>query len=318
MRDFETSLLKGPEAVLEWAFATGASDLHFGPHQHHYVVTLRLKGQLHAVGQLPNAVAKRAIQAFKASARLNIAEFRRPQDGRLDNERGQARLAVHPCLHGESLVIRLLPNLQARRLAQLGFSTQEIAALLALVSPEEGLTLVAGPTGSGKTTTLHGLLSELDRAAGQTLTLEDPVEILSNAARQTDLSALPHLSFAEGLKSLMRQDPDTLLIGEIRDRETAELTLNAALTGHRVLASIHAPDCLGALARLVELGISLRSLLVALNGVVHQRLSHQAEGVRVRLNVLNLLCYPRAKVLAVQTLADLHQLALTCPESVND
>lgn len=300
---------QGPQDVLQLAHQSGASDLHWIPMTDAYQLKIRIGGNLLLVGQTGLTEGRRIVQAFKAAGQMNIAESRKPQDARVQFQSVQARLSTHPCIHGESLVLRILARQVTQKLQDLGFSDSSLNRILQLVQYEAGLTLVSGPTGSGKTTTLHGMLYSLGEAAGQVVTLEDPVEIVNDAARQTDLSTLPHLTFSMGLKSLMRQDPDTILVGEIRDTETAQLTLNAALTGHRVLASVHAPDCMGALARLVEFGLPLKTLLISLNGLICQRLNTtQRKGVWSE--VMSISPLPRADVLGIESLKDLHQVCV--------
>lgn len=302
--------IQGPQEVLHLAHQCGASDMHWIPSAGFYLLKIRIGGALQQVGQIGLTEGRRIVQAFKAAGQMNIAESRRPQDARVQFQTVQARLSTHPCIHGESLVMRILARQVTQKLQDLGFSTESLNRISQLVNYEAGLTLVSGPTGSGKTTTLHGMLYTLGESAGQVVTLEDPVEIVNDAARQTDLSTLPHLSFSMGLRSLMRQDPDTILVGEIRDTETAQLTLNAALTGHRVLASVHAPDCMGTLARLVEFGLPLKTLLICLNGLICQRLNtHKNKGVWSE--VMSIGTLPRAEVLGIETLKDLYQTCMS-------
>ena len=284
-----------------------ASDLHLSPCATHYAIRMRCNGLLGDPITLPSEQGRALMQAFKAAAKMNIAETRRPQDARLSKDSLEMRLATHPTLHGENLVIRFLTLQHRRNLSELGLSLSTLNMLKAMSTPEHGLTLVAGPTGSGKTTTLHAMLNALGSSAGRIATLEDPVEIVHPEAAQTDLSRLPHLDFASGLRSLMRQDPDTILVGEVRDEETAALTLNAALTGHRVFASIHAPDCVGALCRLTELGLNFGSLMNCLNGVAALRLKSAPEKTErtLQAEVLNLTSLPRATVLACKGTEDL-------------
>lgn len=308
--DMREALLKacrqGPQEILQLAHQCGASDLHWTPKPDAFELKIRIGGTLLQVGQTGLTEGRRIVQAFKAAGQMNIAESRKPQDARVQFQSVQARLSTHPCIHGESLVLRVLARQVTQKLEDLGFSQESLSRITHLANYESGLTLVSGPTGSGKTTTLHGMLYSLGEAAGQVVTLEDPVEIVNDSARQTDLSTLPHLNFSLGLKSLMRQDPDTILVGEIRDTETAQLTLNAALTGHRVLASVHAPDCMGTLARLVEFGLPLKTLLICLNGLICQRLNADANKA-VWSEVMSIAPLPRAEVLGVESLKDLYQ-----------
>ena len=297
-----SALKTGWNAALEYAGSVEASDLHITPRQNNHEVVLRVGGQLSRPVELHSETGRSLIQSFKAVAKMNIAETRRPQDARLESGSIQVRLATHPTLHGENMVIRLLGKQARNSLADLNLTRTSQGRLKNLLQHTEGLILVSGATGSGKTTTLHAFLNELGKQAGKIATLEDPVEIINPNALQTDLSRLAHLDFASGLRSLMRQDPDTILVGEIRDTETAELALHAALTGHRVFASVHAPDCPGTLCRLQELGVRLSSLLNCLNGVVCQRLLTQTGGIQRRpvVEILNLRALPRQTVLDTQ------------------
>lgn len=298
------------DSLINHAKTLKASDIHITPTPQRYKVQMRIQGVLQAATEIPAETGKLLIQALKAESRMNIADTRRPQDARLSREAIDLRLATHPSLHGENMVIRLLGLHVHRNLQQLGLSRPAVEQLCKLLAHEHGLMLVAGATGSGKTTMLHALLNHLGEKAGRIATLEDPVEIINPEAVQTDLSRNPHLNFATGLRSLMRQDPDTILVGEIRDEDTAELTLNAALTGHRVFASVHAPDCLGALCRLTELNVRLNSLLNCLNGIVTLRLKQgPAEHNQVlHAEILNLKNMPRQAVLACNAMKDLMQL----------
>jgi type II secretory ATPase GspE/PulE/Tfp pilus assembly ATPase PilB-like protein len=308
---WKKALRAGPNPCIEWAKQSGASDLHISPTTNAYDVRLRLGGVLSKPVQMSTESGRSLIQAFKAASKMNIAETRRPQDGRLSMPKVDLRLATHPCLHGENLVIRLLSTHQALPLTSLGLPEHKRLAIEHMAAHEAGLLLLAGATGSGKTTTLHAVINSLGERAGRITTLEDPVEIINPHALQTDLSQLNHLSFAAGLRSLMRQDPDTILVGEIRDEETAELALQAALTGHRVLASIHAPDCVGALCRLTELNVRWGSLLNCLNGIVAQRLlpatsEHPAR--RLKTEILNLRQVARNRLMNCQSFEDLIHL----------
>ena len=307
---WQAACLQGPMALLKLAQEEQVSDLHFTPGAESVCLTLRKKGHLHTVGELSPTQARSLIQAFKASAQLNIADTRRPQDGRISQGEFDVRLATHPSVHGESLVLRVLNRRVFLTLNELGLAPAVLTSLQTSLDKMAGLTLVVGATGSGKTTTLHALLHHLGDGAGRIATLEDPVEIIHPRALQTDLTRSPALNFASGLRSLMRQDPDTLMVGEIRDEETAALCIQAALTGHRVLASLHAPDCLGALARLIELGVRLNSLLNCTNGVLAQRLlpAQGQQAQQLEVEWMNLLALPRANLLACTALSEVHAL----------
>lgn len=305
-----TDWMRSTESMVSHAVQCNASDIHITPTQTGFLVRLRTNGVLGEPMEVQPEQGRALIQAFKAEGKMNIAETRRPQDARLGKQGTEMRLATHPTLHGENLVIRLLNSHGKKHLNELGLSTRVLHLIEDMLSHEYGLVLVAGATGSGKTTSLHAMLNSLGSKAGRIATLEDPVEIINPHAVQTDLSRLPHLDFASGLRSLMRQDPDTILVGEIRDEETAELTLNAALTGHRVFASVHAPDCLGALCRLIELDIRLGSLLNCLNGVVTLRLQAavQGENRQLRAEVMNLKNMDRKAVLQCKGLDEVAAL----------
>lgn len=306
MSDF----LRSTESAVRHALHCNASDIHITPTQSGFLIRMRIHGVLGEAIEVESEPGRALIQAFKAEGKMNIAETRRPQDARLSKQGTEMRLATHPTLHGENLVIRLLNTHGKKQLNELGLSPQALQLIEDMLAHEYGLVLVAGATGSGKTTSLHAMLNSLGSRAGRIATLEDPVEIINPHAVQTDLSRLPHLDFASGLRSLMRQDPDTILVGEIRDEETAELTLNAALTGHRVFASIHAPDCLGALCRLMELNVRIGSLLNCLNGVITLRLqaAEQTAGRQLRAEVMNLKGMDRKAVLQSRGLDDLAEL----------
>ncbi len=310
-----TDWFRSTESIVRHAVQCNASDIHITPTHKGFLVRLRINGVLGEPMEVQPELGRVLIQAFKAEGKMNIAETRRPQDARLGKQGTEMRLATHPTLHGENLVIRLLNSHGKKHLNELGLSARVLLLIEDMLSHEYGLVLVAGATGSGKTTSLHAMLNSLGSQAGRIATLEDPVEIINPHAVQTDLSRLPHLDFASGLRSLMRQDPDTILVGEIRDEETAELTLNAALTGHRVFASIHAPDCLGALCRLVELNVRLGSLLNCLNGLITLRLQAGVQNTdrQLRAEVMNLKKMDRKAVLQCKGLDEL--AALCSPDA---
>lgn len=304
------SMLNNIDSTLDCAIQLQASDIHITPGRAACHVRFRVNGILGEAIELQADTGRSLIQAFKAEGKMNIAEARRPQDARLAKMNMDLRLATHPILYGENLVIRLLNTDQRKQIGELGMDSTALHHIEQLLVHEQGLVLVAGATGSGKTTTLHAMLNSLGDRSGRIATLEDPVEIVNPDAVQTDLSRLPHLNFADGLRSLMRQDPDTILVGEIRDEETAELTLNAALTGHRVFASIHAPDCLGALCRMTELDVRLPSLLNCLNGIVTLRLqtANDGDGRKLLTEIINLKNMNRQLVLGCREIDEVMSL----------
>lgn len=306
-------MLRNIDNTLDCAIRLQASDIHITPGQSAFQVRFRVNGILGTTIELQSDTGRSLVQAFKAEGKMNIAEARRPQDARLAKMNMDLRLATHPTLHGENLVIRLLNTHQRRHIDELGMDAAVLRHIEQLLEHEQGLVLVAGATGSGKTTTLHAMLNALGSRSGRIATLEDPVEIVNPDAVQTDLSRLPHLNFADGLRSLMRQDPDTILVGEIRDEATAELTLNAALTGHRVFASIHAPDGMGALCRMTELNVRLASLLNCLNGIATLRLQTAQDGEPRKLfaEIINLKNMDRKALLGCREIDELMNLCTT-------
>ncbi|UXY15249.1 GspE/PulE family protein [Chitiniphilus purpureus] len=265
------------DALLGDAVARGASDLHFEPEAGFVRIRYRIDGVLRQVRALHQAHWPAMSVRLKVMAGMDIAETRAPQDGRLSRSFAgrhiDFRAAIQPTTWGENLVLRILDRHSTLLpLAQLGFSSSNLAALRRLIARPEGLILVTGPTGSGKTTTLYSILGELDREALNIMTLEDPVEYPLPHIRQTSINEVAKLDFASGIRSLLRQDPDVILVGEIRDRDTAEMALRAAMTGHQVYATLHANGALGALPRLFELGVPPELLAGNLLGIVAQRL----------------------------------------------
>ncbi len=264
-----------PKALIQHAVKHQVSDVHITALNQHYRIRCRVHGALHEVAILDTEQGRALVQRIKAACGMNIAESRLPQDGRMSIgmvDMCDVRVAAHPTLHGENLVLRLLSKVQGLCLEKLGFGTQTRQQLIDVLTHKQGMILVAGPTGAGKTTTLHAMLRQLGDDAGNVMTLEDPVELEWDQAVQTDLSRLHKMDFPSGLRSLLRQDPDVILIGEIRDTETARLALQAAMTGHRVFASVHAYDTLGTIARLTDLGLSIHQLLPHISAIVSQRL----------------------------------------------
>ncbi|EDY87025.1 type II secretion system protein E [gamma proteobacterium HTCC5015] len=265
------------DAVLIEAVQAGASDIHLEPERDYARLRLRVDGVMRVLSVLRRSQWEPLLGRFKVLCDLDMGEQRAAQDGklqrRIDGRDIDVRASVLPSLHGEVLVLRLL-NRSARYLSlnELGVSSPQCQQLQALVQKPQGMTLVCGPTGSGKTTTLYALLALLDHRQNTIATLEDPVEYPFDGIRQTDLSRGAKLGFADGVRALLRQDPDVLLIGEIRDTETAKMAFRAAMTGHRVLTTVHAASARGALRRLVELGVGTAALAEQLNGIIAQRL----------------------------------------------
>ena len=265
------------DALLADAVRRQASDLHFEPEAASLRIRYRIDGLLETIRILHRSTWAPLASRIKVISGMNIAENRLPQDGHLGRRIGgrdiDFRVASQPGIHGESIVLRVLDRQKGIvPLESLGIGDAHQALLDRMLSRPEGLFLVTGPTGSGKTTTLYSLLNRLRNDSVNIMTLEDPVEYPLPLLRQTSLSDKVKMDFADGVRSMLRQDPDTMLIGEIRDGETATMTLRAALTGHQVFATLHAGSTIAALSRLAELGISPRMLHGNLTGIVAQRL----------------------------------------------
>ncbi|MCL2589345.1 MAG: Flp pilus assembly complex ATPase component TadA [Betaproteobacteria bacterium] len=265
------------DALLVDAVKTAASDIHFEPEAGFLRIRYRVDGILHQVRALHlNHWPAMAVR-LKVMAGLNIAETRAPQDGRVTitvaGRPVDFRVSSLPTLHGENIVLRILDY---RRgivpLDRIGFDVARLAAIERMLAYPEGLTLVTGPTGSGKTTTLYAMLDHLDDETVNIMTLEDPVEYPMARVRQTAVSEAAKIGFATGIRALLRQDPDIILVGEIRDSETAEMAIRAAMTGHRVFATLHTNSAIGSIARLLDLGIRPALLADNLRGVIAQRL----------------------------------------------
>lgn len=263
--------------LLREALARGASDIHFDATEAGGRVRLRVDGVLKDARETDTATHASLVARCKVMAVLDIAERRLPQDGRLQvtigGHRVDVRVATLPTQHGERLVLRLLDTSAARLdLAALGFTTTTLQAVRAAVRMPHGLVLVTGPTGSGKTTTLYAAVTELDRERLNVVSVEDPVEYALDRVAQTQVNPRIELSFARALRSILRHDPDVIIVGEIRDRETAEIAIQASLTGHLVLASLHTNTAGAAITRLADMGVEPYLLASSLRGVLAQRL----------------------------------------------
>jgi general secretion pathway protein E len=273
---------QGVVQVVDWlwqyAFDQRASDIHLEPRREQGVIRFRIDGVLHLVYQLPMAVHNAMTARIKLLGRMDVVEKRRPQDGRIKtrNPRGdevEMRLSTLPTAFGEKMVMRIFdPDSTAKDLDALGFAEHDSKRWETLVQRPHGIILVTGPTGSGKTTTLYSTLKRLATEAVNVSTVEDPIEMIEPSFNQTQVQ--PHLDFdfPEGLRALMRQDPDIIMVGEIRDLQTAEMAVQAALTGHLVFSTLHTNDAPSAVSRLMELGIPSYLINATLLGVLAQRL----------------------------------------------
>jgi len=262
----------------QYAFEQRASDIHIEPRRDMGVVRFRIDGVLHQVYQIPRAVLAAMTSRIKILGRMDVVEKRRPQDGRIktrtpDGQEVELRLSTLPTAFGEKLVMRVFdPEVLVRDFADLGFSPEDAGHWAKMTGSPNGIILVTGPTGSGKTTTLYSTLKHLATPEVNVCTLEDPIEMVEPAFNQVQVQADIGMGFAEGIRSLMRQDPDIIMVGEIRDLETADMAIQAALTGHLVLSTLHTNDAPSAITRLLDLGVPSYLLQATLLGVMAQRL----------------------------------------------
>lgn len=263
--------------TLERAIAAGASDIHFEPLAGRLRIRCRIDGALREFAEGPGEVAAAAVSRVKVLAALDVAERRRPQDGRIRHASGERavdlRVATLPTQEGESAVLRVLDPANAQRgLDALALPAAVRAGLDRVLRRPDGILVVTGPTGSGKTTTLYGCLRQLNSGDVKILTAEDPVEYEIEGVTQVAVQPAIGLTFAESLRSFLRQDPDVVMVGEIRDLETAQIATQAALTGHLVLTTLHTTDAPGAVARLLDFGVEPYRVAATLEAVLAQRL----------------------------------------------
>ncbi len=273
----DAPIIRMLNALFTQAARDGASDIHVEPFETFSVVRFRVDGTLHDVVRPNKALHAALISRVKILAQLDIAEKRLPQDGRISLRIGgralDVRVSTLPCAHGERAVLRLLDKSAARLdLRAVGMSAPMLERFDTLVRHPHGLLLVTGPTGSGKTTTLYSTLARLDSAELNIMTVEDPVEYDLPGIGQTQVNPRIELSFARALRAILRQDPDIVMIGEIRDFETAQIAIQASLTGHLVLATLHTNDSPSAVTRLIDMGVEPFLLASSLLGVLAQRL----------------------------------------------
>ena len=268
--------------ILQYAFDQRASDIHMEPKREQGVVRFRIDGVLHQVYQVPLGVMSAMTSRIKLLGRMDVVEKRRPQDGRIKTKVAsgptagrevEIRLSSLPTAYGEKLVLRLFdPEVVVRSYAELGFGERDARAWDAIIRRPSGIVLVTGPTGSGKTTTLYSTLKQLATDEVNVSTVEDPIEMVDPALNQMQVQHGIDLGFADGLRALMRQDPDIIMVGEIRDRETADMAVQAALTGHLVFSTLHTNDAASSIARLLELGVPSYLVHATLVAVLAQRL----------------------------------------------
>ena len=273
----EAPIIKLVNKIITKAVEMAASDIHFEPFEKDFKIRYRIDGVLHNAEFPPKRLQAAIISRVKIIAKMNIAERRLPQDGRIklkiSGKEIDFRVSTVPTLYGESLVMRILDRESLiLDFETLGFPANMITQYKELITMPYGIILVTGPTGSGKTTTLYASLSSLNSSEKKIITVEDPVEYQLKGINQIQINQKIGLTFASGLRSIVRQDPDIILIGEIRDIETAEIAIQSALTGHLVFSTLHTNDATGAIARMVEMGVENYLLTSALAGVLAQRL----------------------------------------------
>ena len=264
--------------LLQYAFEQRASDIHIEPRRDVGKVRFRIDGVLHGVYELPQQVCAAVTSRIKILGRMDVAEKRRPQDGRLktrspEGNEVELRLATLPTAFGEKLVMRIFdPDVLQKTFEQLGLADDDLARWHRMTGQGNGIVLVTGPTGSGKTTTLYSTLRQLATPEVNVCTIEDPIEMVEGAFNQMQVNHSINLDFSAGVRALMRQDPDIIMVGEIRDLETANMAVQAALTGHLVLSTLHTNDSPSSISRLLELGVPAYLIKATVRGVMSQRL----------------------------------------------
>jgi general secretion pathway protein E len=273
----EAPVIRLVNLLINRAVESRASDIHIEPFEQSLKVRYRIDGVLHDIESPPRRLTAAIVSRIKIMAKLNIAERRLPQDGRIKlrlmGREIDLRVSTLPTLYGESVVLRILDRSSiVVALERLGFPADVLGRFEALITRPYGMILVTGPTGSGKTTTLYGALDKLNSPDKKIITIEDPVEYQLTGVNQIHVKAQIGLTFASGLRSIVRQDPDVIMVGEIRDFETAEIAIQAALTGHLVFSTLHTNDAAGAVSRLLEMGVEDYLLASSLLGVLAQRL----------------------------------------------
>jgi len=273
----DSHIVNAVEYLFHYAFDQRASDIHIEPHRDQSEVRMRIDGVLHTVNVLPKIVHPAVCSRIKTLARMDIAEKRRPQDGRIKTARGdrevEIRVSTMATAFGEKVVMRIFdPEVILRNLPELGLFSKQLVLVERFLARPNGLILVTGPTGSGKTTTLYSALRAIANPQINVTTIEEPIEIVVDAFNQVEVQVKVGVGFPEALRHLLRQDPDVIMLGEVRDAETANIAVQAALTGHLVLATLHTNDSASAVTRLLELGVDPFLLSSTLVGVLAQRL----------------------------------------------
>ncbi|UYZ85170.1 GspE/PulE family protein [Entomomonas sp. E2T0] len=316
----DSHIIKIVDWLFQYAFQQRASDIHVEPRREFSVVRLRIDGVLHNVYQFPPLVGTAVVNRLKTLGRMNIAERRKPQDGRIKTvsplgDEIELRLSTLPTAFGEKMVMRIFdPNVLLRGFAELGFSNEDLKRWNHMTAQPNGIILVTGPTGSGKTTTLYTTLKQLATPEVNVCTIEDPIEMIEDSFNQMQVQHNIDLDFASGIRALMRQDPDIIMVGEIRDLETAEMAIQAALTGHLVLSTVHTNDAPSTITRLLDLGVPYYLIKSTILGIMAQRLvrtlcPHCKEPVEIDQSVWNELTKPWKSPVPNQTMRP-----VGCPE----
>ena len=310
----ELGQMKSPEAndahivnivdwLLQYAFEQRASDIHIEPRREKGLIRFRIDGVMHHVYELPSIVNAAVTSRLKILGRMDVAEKRRPQDGRVktlspDGDEVELRLSTLPTAFGEKMVMRIFdPDVLLRSHEELGLGGEDYRRWSEMTGQPNGIILVTGPTGSGKTTTLYSTLKSLATSAVNVCTIEDPIEMVEPAFNQMQVQHNIDLSFASGVRALLRQDPDIIMVGEIRDLETAEMAIQAALTGHLVISTLHTNDAPTAVTRLLDLGVPSYMIKATVLGIMAQRLvrtlcPHCKTAEDVDVDAWNLLVHP--------------------------
>lgn len=274
---YDQSVVQQVEALIAQAHDLGASDIHLEPSEKHLRIRFRIDGVLYDQPKIERSLMSQILSRFKVLANMDIAEKRIPQDGKFTQSRNKKqidfRVSSFPSLFGEKIVVRILDrSAHAVELEHLGFDAQMLQTVRNLAEKQNGFFLVTGPTGSGKTTTLYGMLAYTHTPQKNIATLEDPVEYHLEGITQGHINPAAGFTFETGIRALLRQDPDILMVGEIRDKQTARVAIEAALTGHLVLSTLHTNNAPGAIMRLMDMGIEPFLINAAVTGVLAQRL----------------------------------------------
>jgi len=273
-------VVRALDHILAYAFEQRASDIHFEPKREFTLVRLRIDGMLHDVHVIPRIVYQAVVSRIKLLSGCNLAEKRKPQDGRIKREQNgreiELRVSTMPTVFGEKAVLRIFdPDILLKKIEDLGFTAHELPVFYDFIQRPTGIILVTGPTGSGKTTTLYSVLKHLSRPELNIITIEDPIEMVFEDFNQVAVKPQIDITFASTLRTVLRQDPDIIMVGEIRDSETADNAVQAALTGHLVLSTLHTNDAPSSITRLLDLGVPHFLLTSTIIGILAQRLVRQ-------------------------------------------